>query len=229
MPRKPRTPKKDAPDTPAEQADNRPAWQKAPDFDAEERKYDPEEFYVPPADTQGHHAKEYFRCMPAMAGEMDLILQNFGKLVGWQSKTDFIRWAVNRGIHLVHRLEPTMPKVYLGSILACQEILTQDYHRSQSEKLFHTLFDQAEYHIQRADYGEVVKVVAAIKRALRRSEDCAWKRRAQERFDRQYGHWLNPSAVVTIDAPKELPPAAPPGAPERPQAPDDDPYEEPED
>lgn len=190
-------------------AKTKAAWENI-EFSPEEKKFKDDEWYVPSHDANGHSTREWIRLMPEMAGELELLVQSLGKTVGYQTKGDIIRHAIARHIVLLHLLEPTLPRTYLGAMQAQTLILSEDRHKSQTEQVFRDLFERVEHHLQAGDQGEAVRQMALVKAALDNTADTAWKRRWLQRFRRQYGVWLNPKPVVTISGPLEIAPGNPP-------------------
>lgn len=189
-----------------------PGWQGL-EFSGDDLKYDPEEFFVPSHDAQGHSASRSFRVMPLMASEMDLLVQNFGKLCGWQTVSDFIRYACNYQIQRLHALEPAMPRTFLGGLMMAQEVLGTEAKHREMEAFFNRALAEVNRNVQSGDYGEVARILCRTHECIRRCEERAWKRRFLERFDKLFAHWL---PKTTVEAPKELPGATQPADVESP-------------
>lgn len=188
---------------PAEARKSKPAWEDI-QFSKEELRYKEEEWFVPSHDDRGHSAREWVRLMPQMAAELELLLQAWGKLAGYQTKGDIIRHGLARHICWLHILEPATPRTYLGAIQAQLILLAEDRHKTATEQVFRELFERVEYHLQAGNQGEAVRLLAQTKAAMDNTPDTPWKRNWLTRFRRSYGVFLQPAGTATVTGPQEL-------------------------
>jgi hypothetical protein len=191
------------------------AWED-PQFSPEDMQYDPDEFRVPASDNRGQSVREWVRLMPQMESAMDIIIAQ--RKFPYELRSQIIRHAIGRHLAWLHRLEPSMPKTYLGAMQGIIALLQEEEHKLVTEDVFRRLYAKIEEYIQAGNIGQVVKLVGATKRALDNvPTNMPWRDACLERFRRQYGHYLLPGAVaagtgVVVDALPEgarRPPVAP--------------------
>lgn len=177
--------------------DRRPAWQRV-SYSPHQLRYDPEEFQVPGKDEKGHGSKLTVSFSPMQAAEMQALVE--GRVFPYQTVGELVRHACFRHIVWLRMLEPGMPKLFLACLMAASRRLAQERVRAETERIYRECAAVIEDHIQKGDYGEVVRLVYDLKTMLNEAGDSAQKRRCLERFRRTYAHYLSPVSKVTIES-----------------------------
>lgn len=175
-------------------ARSKPRWEEI-EFSSDDLKYDPQEFYVPPADAHGHSVPRTFRVAPALSAEIDLIVQNFGKLCGWKTAGDFLRYATNYQVLRLHAMEPSMPRTFLGGLIVARELAMIEKHQTEMEGLFISLAAQVQKAIDRGDHHEASNIIHKLWHALQRCEDRTWRDKFNQRYMEQYRAYLQPGSA----------------------------------
>jgi len=172
-------------DLPSNGAGDKPRRGRPPiTFDAQDWKYDLQEFLAPGQDDRGASARLTVRIPPAIERELEILVQS--RKFPYRTTTDIVRHALYRHSNWLHRLEPDIPRHYNTAMHAILEVVADTQTRTLMQDTFKQLDHMVDVLVATNDETEAIKMLQAARSKMINLPDSRWKRQWLETFSRKY-------------------------------------------
>jgi hypothetical protein len=135
------------------------------------------EFFVATQDVKGHSARCEFRVIPALKRNIRVMLENHGLDTGWETESDFLRWATLRGVsEIADRFKNGELDNYQRQVAAIHKVLAM---QAQMLKFQQTMIDTEKYVREMETVGarEPARVMLLeLAKAIGAMTDSTWKK-----------------------------------------------------
>ena len=151
-----------------------------------ENKPDSSEFIIPASDTKGHSARHWFRCIPAMARQVEQIIQS--KKFPYRTKGDLLRHALHKHMGWLVSVEPMV--TVSGQVDAILEVMRDEEMSNDFALVFEKMGERISQHIANESHREAARLVLTIQACVKEMPEGFWKDKYQEKLKRKYGSLL---------------------------------------
>ena len=155
---------------------------------------DPVEFRIPASDTKGHSARQWFRCIPSMARQIEQIVQ--ARQFPYRTKGDLLRHALHRHMRWLNTLEPL--KTVSGQVDTILEIIRDDEMNKDFSLAFSKLEEQINSYINDGDKREATRLVLAVQSHVKEMPSGFWKDKYQKKIRVQFGSLLKKATKLKL-------------------------------
>lgn len=152
----------------------------------DESRPDPAEFRIPASDTKGHSARQWFRCIPAMARQIEQVIQ--ARQFPYRTKGDILRHALHRHMKWLNELDP-FPTVS-GQVDAMLELMRDEEMNKDFTLVFSKLEDRIKCYLNEGEEQESARLVLTIQSYIRDMPDGFWKEKYKKKIETQYGRLI---------------------------------------
>lgn len=149
----------------------------------QENRPDPSEFIIPASDTKGHSARHWFRCIPAMARQVEQIIQS--KKFPYRTKGDLLRHALHRHMGWLVSIESMI--TVSGQVDAMLEIMRDEEMSNDFALVFEKMGERIAQHMSANSQREAARLVLTIQACVREMPEGFWKSRYKEQIKERYG------------------------------------------
>jgi len=147
----------------------------------------PDEFRIPASDTKGHSARLWFRAIPAMARQMEQVVQS--KAFPYRTKGDLLRHALHRHMSWLGRQDDITS--VSGQVDVILEIMRDEEANNDFQAVFSRLGERVTQHLTRGSTREAQRLILTVKRHIDRMPEGFWKDRYKEELMDRYGELAN--------------------------------------
>lgn len=152
------------------------------------------EFRVPASDTKGHSARQWFRCIPAMAREVEQVLQS--KRFPYRTKGDILRHALHRHMAWLSTLEPMV--TCTGQVEAILEIMRDEEMNEDFALVFGKMDELISRHLASGSDREATRLVLTVKQHIDKMPDGFWKDKYSDQLTSKYGKLIKKSSKAKL-------------------------------
>lgn len=157
-------------------------------------KQDLEDFQIPASDTKGHSARHWFRCIPAMARQVEQIIQ--ARTFPYRTKGDLLRHALHRHMRWLNNINPT-PTVS-GQVDAILEIMRDEEMNNDFALVFNKVDERINNHIMLGENKEASRLVLVIQSHVNRMPEGFWKGKYKAKIAEKYGMLIKGTERASI-------------------------------
>lgn len=152
-----------------------------------EGRPDPAEFRIPASDVKGHNARQWFRCIPSMARQVEQILQS--RQFPYRTKGDLLRHALHRHVRWLTSIEPVLKSIsqQVDSML---EILRDEEMNNDFRVVFDRLAGRIDQYMSEGSQVEAIRLLMIIKSHIDDMPDGFWRDRYNKHLKKNYGDLL---------------------------------------
>jgi len=151
-----------------------------------DNKPDSSEFIIPASDTKGHSARHWFRCIPAMARQVEQIIQS--KNFPYRTKGDLLRHALHRHMTWLSSVEPMV--TVSGQVGAMLEVMRDEEMNNDFALVFEKMGERITQHLSTNSQREAARLVITVQSCINEMPDGFWKDRYQRQIKERYGSLL---------------------------------------
>lgn len=155
-----------------------------------------EDFRIPASDTKGHNIRQWFRCMPAMARQVEQVVQS--RVFPYRTKGDLFRHALHRHMDWLATQEaiPSVSK----QVDIIIEIMRDDEMDGDFALVFEKLEARVTNHLSSGDIGEAAKLISRIKGCIAEMPDGFWKDKYNKKVADKYGDIVKHTPKCRLNA-----------------------------
>lgn len=139
-----------------------------------------DEFIIPASDTKGHSARHWFRCIPAMARQVEQVVQ--AGVFPYRTKGDLLRHALHRHIRWLNNIEPTT--TVSSQVDAILEIMRDEEMNNDFSLVFNKLDERINIHLSNGEDGEAARLVLMVQSHVGRMPDGFWKDKYAKKMEK---------------------------------------------
>ena len=159
----------------------------------QDQELNPFEFRVAASDTKGHSARNWFRCVPALARVVDQFVQS--KKFPYRTKGDLLRHALSRHIKWLETLAPV--KSVTIEVDALLDIMRDEEFASDFSSVFDKLGERVSSHMSGGSAGEARRLLLVTLKHIDNMPEGHWKKKYQMEGESKYGHILKRAPKAT--------------------------------
>lgn len=152
-----------------------------------EDEMDTVEYRIPASDTKGHSARQWFRCIPVMARQVEQVVQ--ARKFPYRTKGDLLRHALHRHMNWLASVTP-IPTV-MGQVEAILEIMRDEEMNNDFVLVFDKLSGRISQHLADGAQEEAIRLVLMIRSHINNMPDGFWKSKYQNKLEEKYGRMLS--------------------------------------
>ena len=152
------------------------------------------EFRIPASDTKGHSARQWFRCIPSMARQVEQITQ--AKQFPYRTKGYLLRHALHRHMRWLASLEPL--KTVSGQVDAILEIMRDEEINKDFSLVFARLEDRISSYMEDGDNREAARLVLIVQSHIKEMPSGFWKDKYQKKIKVQFGGLLKKATKLKL-------------------------------
>lgn len=151
-----------------------------------DRDREPSEFRIPASDTKGHNIRNWFRCMPAMARQVEQVIQS--KVFPYRTKGDLFRHALHRHMHWLSTIGevPSVSK----QVDVILEIMRDEEMSNDFSLVFEKMEERISSHMASSSLGEATRLVIRICAIIDEMPDGFWKDKYAKQIKDKYGNLI---------------------------------------
>lgn len=146
-----------------------------------------EDFIIPASDTKGHNTRQWFRCIPAMSGQVEQIVQS--KKFPYRTKGDLLRHALHRHVKWLSSAEPTA--TVSGQVDAMLEILKDDEKNNDFSLVLERLNKRISQHIDAGSQREATRLVLIMQSSISEMPEGFWRDKYEKELKKRYGRLVD--------------------------------------
>lgn len=174
------------------------------------RRYDPQEFIVPPQVQKGFSERIQCRIQSAHYRALGVVARS--GVFPYEEKADVIRWCIKHGLERLNELEPKLIGSVLRQANIAIAIAVDDLQQRKVVELFTTLSQQATQYFQEGHINYAAALVGRVRVEVEKMPDepegeRIWKLRYLQELERY--RYLE-RAVKEGKTKEQLPPPPPP-------------------
>lgn len=136
------------------------------------------EYHIPATDPKGHSARHWFRTIPAMAREVEQIVQS--KAFPYRTKGDLLRHALHRHISWLKKQKPI--KSVTGQVDMILEVMRDEEMHSDFLLVFNKLDERINRHLRNGERKHADDVLYRVLEQIQEMPDGFWKDRYVEQI-----------------------------------------------
>lgn len=155
---------------------------------------DQAEFRIPASDTKGHSARQWFRCIPSMARQVEQIVQ--AKQFPYRTKGDLLRHALHQHMRWLASLEPL--KTVSGQVDAILEIMRDEEMNKDFSLVFARLEERISSYVEDGDNREAARLVLIVQSHIKEMPSGFWKDKYQKKVKDQFGGLLKKATKLKL-------------------------------
>ena len=140
------------------------------------------EFRVPASDTKGHSARQWFRCIPSMARQIEQVIQS--KAFPYRTKGDILRHALHRHMQWLQTLDPVI--TICSQVDAMLELLRDEEMNNDFNVVFTRLDFRINHYLSDGSQEEAIRLVGVIRDHVERMPNGFWKDRYRSKLVKSY-------------------------------------------
>ena len=156
---------------------------------------DPNEFRIPASDTKGHSNREYFRCQPGHAQQINMFVQS-GKFP-YRTRADLIRHAVVRHLRWLHTFEAGVPNI-MSQVDAILEVVRQEEMQQEFKHVINKTSETVNGLLADGADGEARRMILKVKEHVNAMPDGYWKDKYQREIGQRFDHLLKSGAKANL-------------------------------
>jgi len=149
----------------------------------------PDEFRVPASDTKGHSARQWFRCVPSMARQLEQTIQS--RQFPYRTKGDILRHALHRHMKWLSSIEG-VPSVS-GQVDVILEIMRDEEMSNDFTLVFDKLAERISKHMEEGSNREAIRLLLIVNNHVNAMPEGFWKNKYQSEIRRKYGSLMKGS------------------------------------
>lgn len=157
---------------------------------------DPSEFIIPASDTKGHSARHWFRCIPAMARQVEQIIQS--KKFPYRTKGDLLRHALHKHMGWLVSVEPMV--TVSGQVDAMLEVMRDEEMSSDFSIVFEKMGERVAQHMASNSQREATRLVLTIQTCVKEMPEGFWKDKYQRQLKERYGNLIKSTDKCNLGA-----------------------------
>lgn len=143
---------------------------------------DPNEFRITATDTKGHSVRQWFRCIPAMARQVEETVQ--AKKFPYRTRGDLLRHALHRHMRWLQTQGGVASMA--GQVDVILELMRDEEMNNDFVSVFGKLEHRINQHLQAGSKSEAVRLVATVLRYINSMPDGHWKEKYLARVQSQW-------------------------------------------
>lgn len=146
-----------------------------------------DDFHIPASDTKGHSARHWFRCIPAMARQVEQIVQS--RAYPYRTKGDLLRHALHRHMRWLNSITPV--QTVSGQVDAIIEVMRDEEMNNDFSLVFNKLDERISNHMMVGESKEAARLILVIQSHINGMPDGFWKRKYKMRISEKYGNLIS--------------------------------------
>jgi hypothetical protein len=158
------------------------------------------EFFVPSQDAHGHSARIDFRAIPALKRNIAIMLASHGAATGWQTESDFMRWAVYRALdEIAAKFKDGELSNYQRQINAIRSIMDLE---AQLLTFNQVLADAESYIKQMVAMGakdQAKRMLLRVESEINKMDDNSWRKLWKKEFKARFGEYVKGVGIKPED------------------------------
>jgi len=150
-------------------------------------------------DTKGHSERFYFRAIPAMASEVQSIIQS--KVFPFRTRGDVLRWCFHYGMrYLMDIAQEASPlvKSVRGQVNAVLEIMRDEEFNSDFTLVFDKLRERIDHHRRDREDEEAVRLLLVVKNMISDMPEGFWRKKYMDELEKSYGKFIKDARKCKI-------------------------------
>lgn len=154
----------------------------------------PSEFRIPASDTKGHSARHWFRCIPAMARQVEQVVQS--KQFPYRTKGDLLRHALHRHMKWL-ATQSNIPSV-AGQVDTIIELMKDEEMSNDFTLVFEKLGERINMYQEEGSDGEAMRLVSIIQRHVEEMPTGFWKSKYTKELKKRYGKLIRAAKKANL-------------------------------
>lgn len=153
------------------------------------------EFRISATDTKGHSARQWYRCIPAMAAQIEQWVAS--KKFPYRTSGDLQRHAIYRHMRYLGSLEPAVSVT--GQVDVILEIMRDDELNKDFLLVFNKLGERVASHVEAGCNKEALRLLLTIQQQVNSMPDGFWRSKYQDEIKKKYGHLLKGATTMKLE------------------------------
>lgn len=153
-----------------------------------------DDFQIPASDTKGHSARHWFRCIPAMARQVEQIIQS--RAFPYRTKGDLLRHALHRHMRWLNTISPV--QTVSGQVDTILEIMRDEEMNSDFSLVFNKVDERINNHLSMGENKEASRLILVIQSHINSMPEGFWKNKYKARVASKYGRLIGKTERASI-------------------------------